>query len=228
LCIVEALRATFDSQFHTDENRPWPRTIDIEYAEKEEDWPFILVQLRIDNVSWLAVNPDDFTLADPPDPTTPWRSVRQGDFSGRCDLQIMALTSAERDRMWDHLVTLFLMGRKKQVTKDFYDVIEAHDLIDMTVQEGTLDPIGDTIGQGTPWSPEALTYEATLGFELIGQFYADEFTENLLSLDQVVTHEYTPQETPYGEADGEGDWQNYAGEPDTPPEQVDETVGGWH
>lgn len=181
--IVEALRATFDSDF-TDS--PKPRKVSIEYAEDRQDWPFILVQVHVNTVSWTGLYPDIEVLSPGGDSV---QVVREGMFDGTCDLSVYALTSEERDRIWDHLVQLFLMGRTRTPTNDFFSTIQTHDLIALTVQEGEVRPIGDSIGMGTPWDPEALTYEATLQIAFTGQFFADETTRTLLPLSTVSVEE---------------------------------------
>lgn len=177
--MVEALRATFDADFP---DRPKPRKVSIEYAEDREDWPFILVQVHVNTVTWTGLHPDIETLNTAGDAVT---LVREGMFDGTCDLSIYALTSEERDRIWDHLVQLFLMGRTRTPTNDFFSTIENHDLIALTIQEGEIRPVGDSIGMGTPWDPETLTYEATIQIAFTGQFFADETNRTLVPLSAV-------------------------------------------
>ena len=227
LTVVEALRDVYDAEFQAlPDSDPFPRRIDIEYAQNEEDWPFILVQLRVNNASWTGIYPDE--SYDAPDPDAR-RVFRHGVFDGFLDLSVIALASQERDRMYDVLVKLFLMGRTRPATRDFFDRVENGELVGLTVMEGTVQPQGDAIGQGTPWAENALTYEASLRVALVGEFYADEYERVVPKVDAATAHEsqigvvddvtgqdlldefgvpILPSEPPFGETDGKGEWHD--------------------
>ena len=114
-------------------------------------------------------------------------------------LQIIALSSEERDRMWDNVVNLLLMGRTRNPTDNFYSIIDTHDLVGMTIMEGSIRPVGDSITMGTPWDPEVLTYEAAIEFDITGIFYADEYNTDLLPLSEVSFYDFIPiEESNYG------------------------------
>lgn len=208
---------------------PTPRRITVEYPEEAEDWPTILVQIRPSIVEWTGIGGDEVidaslssgqptidrsTEDDPtPNENPSFKLIRQGRFEASCMLQVLALTSMERDRMWDNLVKLLLMGRKKSSTANFFTTLETHDLVGVTIMEGTIRPVGDSMGVGTPWDPELLTYEAAVEFDMVGTFYADEYTEDLVPLRDAQAFEYIAfdgntegDETPPLESDGQGEW----------------------
>lgn len=214
---------------------PLPRRISLEYSEEAEDWPLVLIQFRPSVVEWTGISPDeqiDATLDKgiaPVDQTTtddPTRSanpsykvIRQGRFEGSCMLQVMATTSMERDRIWDNIVKLLLMGRMKSPTINFYTTLESHDLVGITVMEGSIRPVGDTVVPGTPWDPELLSYEAAVEFDIVGTFYADEYTQDLVPLAAAQVYEYIAwdgntgtgpdaNQTPTEPAGYTGDWQD--------------------
>jgi len=207
--MVEALEMAFDADITQVGEKPIPRRITIEYAEAEQDWPFILVQVRPTTIKWTGIVPDEYIKAEPVDEVNPWRSIRQGYFEASVMLQIMALTSGERDQIWDSVVKLLMMGRKRESSKDFFKSIEEQDLIGITVQEGTVLPIGDTVSQGTPWNPETIAYEASVQFEIVGRFYADEYDETLITLEAAAIYPYIepPVENP-PEGTGTGTWES--------------------
>jgi hypothetical protein len=119
-----------------------------------------------------------------------YSSIRQGRFEATCMLQIMATESQTRDRLWDSAVNVLLMGRKKGPQRNFYSTIETHDLVGLTVMEGSVRNVGDTISMGTPWDPELLTYEAAIEFDIVGTFYADEYNESLVPLKVAIIYDY--------------------------------------
>lgn len=214
--IVEALRSVWfeDQETNTyrsdlkDFDRPYPRRISIEYSEEAEDWPFVLVQVRPTVITWTGITPDEIVNAGTEDSPT-WKRIRQGRFEASCMLQIMALTSAERDRIWDNLILLIMMGRTRSLTRSFYSVIETNDLVGITINEASVRPIGDTISVGTPWDPEMLSYEATIEFDMTGVFYADEFNEDLVALTEARLYPYLPLDEVPHEEDGDGSWKPF-------------------
>lgn len=216
VAIVEALRSVWfeDQEANSyrsdlkDFDRPYPRRISIEYSEEAEDWPFVLVQVRPTVITWTGITPDEIVNAGTEDSPT-WKRIRQGRFEASCMLQIMALTSAERDRIWDNLILLIMMGRTRSLTRSFYSVIETNDLVGITINEASVRPIGDTISVGTPWDPEMLSYEATIEFDMTGVFYADEFNEDLVALTEARLYPYLPLDELPHEEDGDGSWKPF-------------------
>lgn len=209
--LVEALRETLT------ENYPdlVPRRIDIEYPEDEIDWPALLVQFRPTSaIEWTGINPDYYIEHDTVPKT--FTQVREGSFGGSVDLTILATTSQERDRLWDALNGLVLMGDEFQPASPFFKKIEDNDLINLTIQKTQVMPVGDTIGVGTPWDGDLLTYEATLRFNLIGQFWMDIYKQELISVSSIQVRPYLEGEEPPGENDGEGVWKS----PGSPPDLV--------
>lgn len=216
----------------TENDAPLPRRITIEYPEEAEEWPAILVQFRPTLVEWTGISPDEVIDASKEDggvgldlsdeaetvnPNPAYKLIRQGRFEGSIMLQVLALSSMERDTMWDNLVKIIMMGDKRTVTNSFFVTLGQHDLVGITVMRGSVRPIGDSMGPGTPWDPELLSYEAAIEFDLVGTFYADEYTEDLIPLTAAQVFEYIAwdgntypppdnNETPPGEGDDQGDW----------------------
>lgn len=248
VAVVESLRAVWfenqnvgqeaqDLNDDLDQNAklPTPRRVTLEYPEEAEEWPAVLVQVRPNLVEWTGISPDevidaaqedggldiDFskTTDDPPPENPSYRLIRQGRFEATCMLQVLALSTQERDRIWDNLVKLLMMGDKKAATRTFFTTFEEHDLIGVTILRGSIRPVGDSMGPGTPWDEELLTYEAAIEFDMVGTFYADEYTEELVPLRAAQVFEYIAwsgndqpppdnNETPPGESDGDGEWRD--------------------
>ena len=68
----------------------------------------------------------------------------------------------------------------------FYNSINANDLVGMTLLQGTVTSLGDTVSPTTPFSPEELTYEATLRIQCVGDFYENKFAFGLPRLNTVT------------------------------------------
>lgn len=138
--------------------------------------------------------------------------IRRGYFSGYFNLEVQALTSVERDRIWDLITKLFLMGRKHASTSRFFEKLEDHDLIAITVMEGAPTFISDSIDQGAPWSSEVLVAEATIQVGCVGEFYADEFAEELVPVKEAKVYSYTDLDTPPAGLPG-GTWTEWMPDP---------------
>lgn len=203
LAIVEALRETVLAAGFTGDARF--QSIDIEYPEQSQQWPSLLVQFHPrGSVSWTGVNPEEFTEAGELE-TFDWTGITKGYFEGSIDLTVLALTSRERDRLWDALIELLLMGLRNADTEIFFERLNNHDLIDMTVLPSNITPLGDSISPGTPWDPEPLSYEATVRIDVVGQFYASTYDRRLMSISEVHLYPYRdvdPMPGEEGEATG--------------------------
>jgi hypothetical protein len=175
--IVEALIAAFatlgDKTSNTTRDLT-PNSVTIDYPMAEVQWPAILVQFRPRKVQWIGLNPDAFTSISGSNPPAV-RAQRYGYFEGNLDFQILAMHSEERDRLWDSLFNLVLMNPGSPAAFAFYESLKQNDLVAITLQQGSAQSLGDTISPGTPFSPEELTYEASIRLACVGEFYESKY-----------------------------------------------------
>jgi hypothetical protein len=101
--------------------------------------------------------------------------TRNGYFEGSIDLQIMAMHSEERDRLYDSIANLIMMGQGSPASAAFLSSITANNLVALTLLTDTFTPLGDSVSVGTPWSPEELTYEASIRIQCIGDYYETKY-----------------------------------------------------
>lgn len=165
-----------------------PNSVTIEYPLEEVQWPAIFVQFRPTTTKWSGLYPDTYVY--PSGSTISGSqaaiSSRQGYFEGNIDLQILAMHSEERDRLLDSLYNLVLMNPGNPGSNAFYNSINANDLIGMTLLQGTVTSLGDTVSPSTPFSPEELTYEASIRIQCVGDFYESKFAFGLPTLTSVT------------------------------------------
>ena len=202
LAMVEALREVFDSEWPPALGIK-PKAIDIEYAERSEQWPFVLVQFNPGNISWTGINPDEFTPVTGI-PNVDWSRYRQGMFDGNFQFTILALSSGERDRLLDAMMELFMFGRLNPFAEEVFTTLEDHDLIGITLNEATMESVAASVGVGTPWETEELIYEASFSLSCFGTFYADAYNQQLVALDDVLTYPLLNDEVFVD--DGRGAW----------------------
>jgi len=182
--IVEALIAGFQQISSSPSNTGLelvPNSVTIEYPLEEVAWPAIFVQFRPEKVQWTGLMPDQYLPSG-----ADWINYRAGYFEGSIDLQIMAMHSEERDKLWDAITNLVLMGPGSIASDVFYNHIDSNDLVGLTLLPDTVIPLGDTVSPGTPFSPEELTYEASVRIKCVGQFYEDKYNYGLLSISSIV------------------------------------------
>ena len=204
--IVEALDAGFNQLATSPSDTSLdltPNSITIEYPLELVEWPAILVQFRPSRIQWSGLQPDSYTTYSggitisghnyPADNIT-----RTGYFEGSIDLQIMAMHSEERDRLWDSVTNLILTGPGSPASAAFYNSIFNNDLVGMTLLPDTYTPLGDSITSGTPWSPDEITYEASVRISCVGDFYTAKYDYQVPQITSVVTSGsiFTPSKIP--------------------------------
>ena len=181
--VVEALNAGFSTlaSSPTDTSLDLtPNSITIEYPLEMVEWPAVFVQFRPSKVQWSGLFPDTYTAASGGITISghnypAFVADRAGYFEGSIDLQIMAMHSEERDRLYDSITNLILMDKMSPASTAFVQSIYNNNLIGMTLLLDTFTPLGDSVSPGTPWSPEELTYEASIRISCIGDFYATKY-----------------------------------------------------
>jgi len=173
VALVEALNAAFDALGARANNTTkdlTPKSITIEYPMQEVEWPAIFVQFRPTKVQWSGLHPDTWTVVSGVGTTS-----RIGYFEGNIDLQIIALHSEERDRLWDSLYNLVLMNPGSPASHAFYNSLNSNDLVGITLLPSIVANLGDTVAMGTPFSPEELTYEASVRINCVGDFFEHKY-----------------------------------------------------
>ena len=186
VAIVEALNAAFDALGNRADSTTkdlTPKSVTIEYPMEEVQWPAVFVQFRPTKVQWSGLFPDEFT---PIANTVSGTVSRAGYFEGNIDLQILALRSEERDRLWDGLYNLVLMNPGSPGSAAFYQSLVSNDLIGITLLPSIVGNLGDTVAMGTPFSPEELTYEASIRIPCVGDFYEGKYDYNVPTLTAVT------------------------------------------
>ena len=160
IATVEAITAAFSALGPTSSNTTKdlvPRSVTIEYPVEEIAWPAVYVQFRPTLTQYTGLNPDSFVaIKNEQGQTTSWEQVRQGYFEGAFDLQILAMASEERDKIWETLINFFIMNNMDPASTAFYNSIAENDLIAITFAQGSVLQVGDTVSPGTPLEPRRI------------------------------------------------------------------------
>lgn len=179
--VIEALKHTFDSSYPVPEWRGLK--FGLEYPVDVQNYPSVWVDYD-DTQPLLKASIRHEETADPDTgatvaPFTRWR------FAGYISLTAVALTSLERDRIFDELVAVIATSIEDPLRGRFAQAIASNDLIAANLNTDRLQPRGSAAAPGTPWSTDELVYERTLNIEVIGEFYATPGTNTLVNLSKI-------------------------------------------
>lgn len=180
--LLEGTRLTFDSQYPVPEFRQVHA--DIEYPVDIQNYPSIWVDYEdtqdLVKAGIAHLETRDPVTDAPRQPFTRWR------FQGYASFTVVALTSLERDRLFDEVVRVIAFGGEDEIVGRFKRYIEDNDLIAANLNTDKIQPRGAAAAPGTPWSTDELMYERTLNLELIGEFTPDPVTGSLLPLSKII------------------------------------------
>jgi hypothetical protein len=179
--VKEALEQTFDGEYPNTRFRNVHCS--VEYPIDVQEYPSIWVDYE-DSAS-LAIAGIDHTEFNPDGhggfvPSTRWR------FQGYISLTLVALTSQERDDLYDEVVRVMAFGRQSPATAQFRTYIENNDFIACNFDFDQIEPKGSVAAPGTPWGTDELIYERGLNMEVIGEIVVDDATGALLPLSGVT------------------------------------------
>lgn len=155
-------------------------TVDMEYPMKKEHYPGIWVQFSFTEMVSSGVGHEVLTSTVGLDDEVNWEPVKEFQFRGRISLTIVALTSLERDRLADAVVSMLMFSRPPEYvitkvsedTKQFRQLINslAHNpYVSMTINHDEVIPGGQAMTTGVPWDEEIPGYEDTYSFDMLGQ-----------------------------------------------------------
>lgn len=182
---IEAIQAAFDDQYPVEEFRGLHCS--LEYPVRAVQLPEVWVRysdtepLRQSGVAHVEdVHP--VTGGRVP-PYTRWR------FEGSWEFVVVAMSSVERDRVYDELIATIAWSGFDPLRSRFRSYLERNDLIDLTVRTDEIESTGESAEPGTPWGTDEVLYERTLNVELIGDFTPDPQTGLIVPLSKIQIKE---------------------------------------
>jgi hypothetical protein len=176
--VVEALRDTFNGSYPNSDFQNI--NISVEYPVLKSQYPNLWVtyedtaELSIASIGHLEVSFNTQTRT--------YTQVNRWRFQGSITITIAALSSLERDRLYDEVVRTFAFGGQNDSLNVFRQKIEQNDFVGMNFNFDDLQPTGDTAAMGTPWQTDEMIYEKSLTIDLIGEFVGDPRTQQLVAL----------------------------------------------
>ena len=184
--LVEAVKRTFDAEYP----EPDFRNIhcSLEYPVDRQNYPGIW--LDYDDTAPLqnaGIAHTETTSTD-----TQVNTYRRWRFTGYASYTVVALTSLERDRLYDELVRVLAFGSESDHTRQFRDYVESNEFIAANFDFDQVEPRGNAAAPGTPWGTDEIIYERTLNMEVIGEFVSDPETGLIVPLSRVVVKSADP------------------------------------
>jgi len=187
--LTEAMKRTFDADFPEPDFRNL--RVGIEFPAEQQDYPGIWVdftpttELEIVGIAHVEheFGEDGFAR--------PYRRWRYGGFAS---YTAVALTSLERDRLFDAMVRVMAFGQEETPTSEFRAYIEQNEFLGVNFDFDQVSISGFAASPGTPWGTDDIIYEATIQMECIGEFVSEGATGTLVPLSAVKITSYTDQE----------------------------------
>jgi hypothetical protein len=161
-------------------------TVDMEYPIEKEHYPGIWVQFSFSEITQAGIGHEPLIRTVVAEATEEgpevvnWEPVREFQFKGRVTLTIVALTSLERDRLADSVITMLAFSRPpgnvltnpNEDTRQFRQLIGSlaeNPYVSLTINHDQIMPGGQAMTTGVPWDEEIPGYEDSYSFDVLGQ-----------------------------------------------------------
>lgn len=176
---TEALQAAFQVAYpETDPaGGDKPVFISQEYPVEQTQIPAIWVEfepadLRTAGIAYTETDSSGAVF-------TRWR------FSGSASFTVAAMSSNERDMIYDQMVALVAFASQSEAPSVWRQTIEASDLIATTWSYDTIENRGAAAAPGTPWGTDEVMYERGIAVQVLGEFVTNPVTLQLVSLSEI-------------------------------------------
>jgi len=176
--LVKAITTTFDETYPVEQYRGLHSS--ISYPEKAADYPSIWVDFDVTRLEPIGIDTIQYEVG-----TGGFQPFKTWKFEGRCTFTIVALTSLERDGIYDEMVKIIGFGSLNSKRATFRNTIDTNEYIGAKFNWDKIQTTGMSASMGTPWGTQEILYEVTIGMESIGEFTSDLENGELLPLSAV-------------------------------------------
>lgn len=140
--------------------------ISMEYPVAKIDYPSVWVDYdAVGPMTVAMIGADEYSPRVDGDFDTLYRWT----FAGALSFTVVALTSLERDRLFDAVASVLAFSRVPGLDT-YRNILEAGPRIALRANWDSIDQRGFSASPGTPWGTDEIIYEATLALELQGDF----------------------------------------------------------
>lgn len=175
--LVLAMRKTFDNQYPDERLRSL--LVSIEYPVQAQDYPSIWVDFE-ESIPLTTAGIAHQEYDDDGNPMLRWK------FEGDVSYTIAAMSSLERDRIYDEVVRVMAFSRSHDYLSPFRDFIESNQYIAMNMNFDEIEVHGNAAAPGTPWDTDEVIYEKTVSMHILGEFVTSIADGNLAPLSKII------------------------------------------
>ncbi len=183
---VEALQRTFDASYPVTDFRNV--LVSVEFPIKQSAYPSLWVNYEdTQELSVAGIGHTEYITASSGETysQTRWR------FGGTLTITIVAMSSRERDRLYDEVVKVFAFAKHTDPPVSvFRSTVDNNDLIALNVNFDDLQPSGANAAPGTPWGTDEMIYEISVSMDLIGEFVNERESEALVKITEWRVHPF--------------------------------------
>ncbi len=178
--LVKAMRDAFSASFPEEDFRSTP--IEIEFPVLSQQYPSIWVEFDpIGPLNPVGIGQIETVAAD----GGGVNMVYRWSFAGRASYTAVALTSLERARLFDAMVSVIAFRDQNAQYGAFRETIETSDLITLQPNYHQIEQLGFSTAPGTPWGSDEMMYEATIAIPVIGEFVSQPGSTTLVLVSDV-------------------------------------------
>lgn len=189
---VQAIQQSFVAQYPAPDTEGGRRSVhvSVEYPVEEVDYPAVWVdyegsELRTVGIAYTETDDQGNAYAR-------WR------FAGHITFTVVALSSNERDMLYDQLIAMTAFAAQSSFTSVFRQVVEAAPLLASVWSFDTVEDRPPAAAPGTPWGTMDVIYERGFALQVLGEFVSDPNTYDLVTLEEIqvtMTNELNPDDS---------------------------------
>jgi hypothetical protein len=184
---TKAMKSTLDGDYAEPDFRDIQ--VSLEYPVEQQSIPAVWVDFDpIGPLLPVGIGYEEFTAG----PTTGAVAATRWSFAGNITYTVVAMTSLERDRLYDELVRTIAFGKYDSTRAVFRDTIEQDPLIEVQVNFDRIEQRGFAASPGTPWGTPDMMYEATLSVQSTGEFVSTTGSAELFPISRVDVYSWRP------------------------------------
>lgn len=176
---VEAIQQAFLARYPAPDpdGGDKPVFVSVEYPVEEASYPAVWVdyeggELRTVGIAYTETDAGGNAFAR-------WR------FAGHVTFTVVALSSNERDMIYDQLVAMTAFAAQSEFPSKFRQVVEAAPLVASVWSFDTVEDRPPAAAPGTPWNTMDVIYERGFAIQVLGEFVSDPNTAELVSLTEI-------------------------------------------
>lgn len=186
---VQAIQKSFLASYPAPDPAGGDRQVfvSVEYPVEEANYPAVWVdyegsELRTVGIAYTETDAQGNAYAR-------WR------FAGHVVFTVVALSSNERDMLYDQLVAMTAFAAQSEFPSSFRTVIEDAPLVAAVWSFDTVEDRSPAAAPGTPWGTMDVIYERGFALQVIGEFVSDPNTYELVNLSEIQVV-FTPEGYP--------------------------------